>query len=161
MATMYDGPVDTALRLENHGSATPDTMARHILDAFDNLSTSTASYGRQTHWGDYYSKAKVPVAPSPFAREVGKQLNAASRLLEVGCGNGRDSAFFWSEGHRVVALDASEAAVELARTAHGSTGIDFHHGPLVRVSAHLYTQASEGDALAAKLHALGVVPRAL
>jgi isopenicillin-N epimerase len=32
---------------------------------------------------------------------------------------------------------------------------------LIRVSAHLYTQASEGDALAAKLHALGVRPRTL
>lgn len=39
--------------------------------------------------------------------------------------------------------------------------VDFYRGALVRVSAHLYTQASEGDALAAKLHALGVIPRTL
>src|SRR5690606_31706543 len=65
------------------------------------------------------------------------QLTTGSRLLEVGCGNGRDSAFFWSEGHRVVALDASEAAVELARTAHGPTGIDFRHGPLPQVAPAL------------------------
>ena len=137
MAKMYDGPGDTALRLENHGSATPAAMASQILDAFDALSTSTASYGRQTHWDDYYSKAKVPVAPSPFAQEVGKHLGAGSRFLEIGCGNGRDSAFFWSEGHRVVALDASEAAIELARTAHGQTDIDFHHGPLPAVAPNL------------------------
>src|SRR5690606_4115164 len=82
-------------------------------------------------------KAKVPVAPSPFAQEVGTHLGAGSRLLEVGCGNGRDSTFFWSEGHRVVALDASEAAINLARTAHGPTGIDFHHGPLPAVAPRL------------------------
>ena len=29
-------------------------------------------------------------------------------------------------------------------------------GVLLRVSAHLYNHATEGDALAAKLHALGV-----
>lgn len=139
MSTMYDGPGEAALRLENHGSATPEAMARQVLAAFDALSTSTASYGRQAHWGDYYSKAKVPVDPSPFAREVGERLEGGSRLLEVGCGNGRDSAFFWSEGHRVVALDASEAAVELARSAHGPTDIDFRHGPLPSVAPVLDT----------------------
>lgn len=137
MSAMYDGPGETALHLENHGDATPETMAQRILAAFDAQSTSTASYGRQAHWGDYYSKAKVPVEPSPFAREVAGQLATGSRLLEVGCGNGRDSAFFWSEGHRVVALDASEAAVELARTAHGPTDIDFRHGPLPQVAPAL------------------------
>lgn len=153
MAKMYDGPGDTALRLENHGSATPDEMAKQILDAFDALSSSTASYGRQTHWGDYYSKAKVPVAPSPFAQEVGTHLDAGSRLLEVGCGNGRDSAFFWSEGHQVVALDASEAAIELARTAHGPTAIDFHHGPLPAMAPRL---KSDFDAIYSRfvLHAM-------
>jgi isopenicillin-N epimerase len=39
--------------------------------------------------------------------------------------------------------------------------VQTRHGILVRVSAHLYNQASEGDALAAKLHALGVTPRTL
>jgi len=39
--------------------------------------------------------------------------------------------------------------------------VETRHGILVRVSAHLYNQASEADALAAKLHALGVTPRPL
>jgi selenocysteine lyase/cysteine desulfurase len=39
--------------------------------------------------------------------------------------------------------------------------VETARGILVRVSAHLYNQASEGDALAAKLHALGVRPRTL
>jgi selenocysteine lyase/cysteine desulfurase len=34
--------------------------------------------------------------------------------------------------------------------------VETPRGILVRVSAHLYNQATEGDALAAKLHALGV-----
>lgn len=137
MSVMYDGPGESALRLENHGGVTPDEMARRIVAAFDAQSTSTASYGRQVHWGDYYSKAKVPVQPSPFAREVADRLSPSSRLLEVGCGNGRDSAFFRSQGHQVVALDASEAAVKLASTAHADTGIDFRHGPLPAVAPQL------------------------
>ena len=39
--------------------------------------------------------------------------------------------------------------------------VDFPDGPLVRVSAHLYNHAGEADALAAKLHALGVRGRRL
>jgi len=34
--------------------------------------------------------------------------------------------------------------------------VDWRGGPLVRVSAHLYNDAAQGDALAAKLRALGV-----
>jgi bifunctional enzyme CysN/CysC len=137
MSAMYDGPGETALRLENHGAATPEDMMQEILAAFDALPTSSASYGRQDHWRDYYSKAKVPVNPSPFAREVGSQLGPNLRLLEVGCGNGRDAAYFWSQGHRVVALDASKAAVELAGTAHGETNIDWRHGSLPSVASDL------------------------
>ncbi len=37
--------------------------------------------------------------------------------------------------------------------------VDFAHGPLVRVSAHLYNHPDEADALAAKLRALGVTGR--
>jgi selenocysteine lyase/cysteine desulfurase len=37
--------------------------------------------------------------------------------------------------------------------------VDFAHGPLVRVSAHLYNHAGEADLLAAKLRSLGVTLR--
>jgi isopenicillin-N epimerase len=37
--------------------------------------------------------------------------------------------------------------------------VDFVHGPLVRISAHLYNHADEADALAAKLRAVGVTGR--
>ena len=39
--------------------------------------------------------------------------------------------------------------------------VDFPGGPLARVSAHVYNRAGEADALAAKLHALGVRGRRL
>lgn len=34
--------------------------------------------------------------------------------------------------------------------------VDFVHGPLLRVSAHLYNHAGEAELLVAKLRALGV-----
>jgi isopenicillin-N epimerase len=59
-----------------------------------------------------------------------------------------------------VALPPGETRASIER-ALLSTGwevpiIETPRGILVRVSAHLYNQATEGDALAAKLHALGV-----
>ncbi|HSN30176.1 MAG TPA: hypothetical protein VLT45_28005, partial [Kofleriaceae bacterium] len=49
----------------------------------------------------------------------------------------------------------------LLRDGYEVPVVDFFKGPLLRVSAHLYTEPGDADALAAKLHALGVKPRTL
>lgn len=41
-----------------------------------------------------------------------------ARLLEIGCGSGRDAAFLVSHGREVTATDASEGMVRTARKAH-------------------------------------------
>jgi 2-polyprenyl-3-methyl-5-hydroxy-6-metoxy-1,4-benzoquinol methylase len=41
-----------------------------------------------------------------------------SRLLEIGCGSGRDAAFLVSHGRDVTAMDASEGMVKAASKAH-------------------------------------------
>ncbi len=47
---------------------------------------------------------------------------------------------------------------QLLRDGYEVPVVDFFKGPLLRVSAHLYTEPGDADALAAKLHALGVKP---
>jgi SAM-dependent methyltransferase len=42
-------------------------------------------------------------------------LETSDQVVEFGCGNGRDSLFFSRCGARVLALDASEAAIDHAR----------------------------------------------
>ncbi len=44
-----------------------------------------------------------------------------SRILDLGCGPGRDLAWFKSQGHEAVGLDGSLAFVEMARKATGCT----------------------------------------
>jgi SAM-dependent methyltransferase len=67
------------------------------------------------YWNAYYTRALDITAPSPFATYVTSLLDVSSVrvLLDVGCGNGRDSFFFQSMGFEVYATDGSEKAIEV------------------------------------------------
>jgi len=62
------------------------------------------------YWKAYYDKllaSNKGLVPSPFAEYIvdsGGLLNA-TRLIELGCGSGRDSIFFSKNGTHVVAID--------------------------------------------------------
>ncbi|WP_243058202.1 bifunctional 2-polyprenyl-6-hydroxyphenol methylase/3-demethylubiquinol 3-O-methyltransferase UbiG [Nocardioides sp. SR21] len=78
------------------------------------------------YWGDFYiSRAldRVPTTPSPFATWVADRLEPDQRVLDVGCGNGRDAVFFAQQGHRVTALDGSPRALQLSRRLAGQQGV--------------------------------------
>lgn len=66
------------------------------------------------YWNDYYQKIKQQkVVPSNFAVETEKRLAKGSHILELGCGNGRDSLYFLDKGHNVIAIDGSDTAIEM------------------------------------------------
>jgi len=44
-------------------------------------------------------------------------------VLDVGCGNGRNTAFFAGQGHDVVAVDFSDAAIDLMRGTVAAEGL--------------------------------------
>lgn len=70
------------------------------------------------HWVEFYKSGasrRVPKTSSPFAIWVADQLEGREHVLDVGCGNGRDSVFFAERGHRVTAMDASTSARQLTR----------------------------------------------
>jgi len=72
-------------------------------------------------WEDEYSEGTphwaVDKNPSMFAQEFAEKLQELKMktLLEIGCGNGRDSIFFAHAGIEVTAVDVSPSAIELAR----------------------------------------------
>ena len=76
---------------------------------------SISDYDRdRKYWNNMYSGGTITESPSDFAVFT---LNHISKyegcnLLELGCGNGRDSLFFMRNGIRVTAIDASNAAIE-------------------------------------------------
>jgi SAM-dependent methyltransferase len=50
---------------------------------------------------------------------------AASRVLEIGSGTGRDAAWFASQGHRVVAVEPTDAMRIPAMALHPSPAIEW------------------------------------
>lgn len=62
------------------------------------------------YWKAYYDQilaSNKGLVPSPFAEYMidSGSLKAATRLIELGCGSGRDSIFFSKHGTQVVAID--------------------------------------------------------
>lgn len=65
------------------------------------------------YWQEYYKKRKAPVRPSPFAGFVLSQyVTPGDRLVELGCGNGRDARFFGEHGVRVIAYDQASSEID-------------------------------------------------
>lgn len=90
-------------------------------------------FGRDGHWSEYYSSGAAPAKPSPFAEFVQSSLDSPVKLLEVGCGNGRDASFFAGQGHVVSALDPSASAIDACRVADRNGEINYLQGTLPEV----------------------------
>lgn len=68
----------------------------------------------KTYWDNYYhsqSRSRRP-APSQFATFVQGELSEPHAIIDVGCGNGRDTMFFSSYENAALGIDGSAAAVE-------------------------------------------------
>jgi len=84
------------------------------------------------YWNKYYSrkiyKDVWTINPSSFCKLVSKDINVNSRVLEIGCGNGRDSYYFAEISEFVKGVDYSKSAIDFcSETAkHRGLTIDFN-----------------------------------
>lgn len=123
---LYDEPLSPDIVIENYGSNSPDAAARLIIDAYKNtIGQSGSDKGRTVHWDEYYKGKELIFEPSDFAVSVSKEFDQHVSILEIGCGNGRDSAYFAKSGNKVTALDPSIEAINLCRTKHKNKSIQF------------------------------------
>ena len=74
---------------------------------------------------NYYSQNSLKVAERYESADVtqlhdflSSSLEPGGRLLELGCGSGRDAAFMVSQGFKVLATDGSASMVEQAKRHH-------------------------------------------
>lgn len=65
----------------------------------------------KNYWIEYYKKNLAPHEPSRFALDMIERLEKEKSLLELGCGNGRDSIFFAGNGLNVTAIDQAQNAI--------------------------------------------------
>ena len=65
------------------------------------------------YWNRFYKK-NTKYKESSFARFVFKKfrITKGKKLIDIGCGNGRDSFFFWKKNLDVSGLDISELAIK-------------------------------------------------
>ncbi len=133
-AVGYDEPHTANLVIDNFGDADPDKVAQKIVELYlagTKVPGDLADHGKRAHWEGAYRTDDVVAEPSPFAIYAAKTLpTTGSRLLEVGCGSGRDSVYFNNMGLEVCAVDASRSAIELCRRKFGHLPIEFHHGTI-------------------------------
>ena len=69
---------------------------------------------KHTYWNIFYKKFNL-TKPSLFAKFVLKKLKTNTLLLEVGCGNGRDTFFFLKNKIKCIAYDISKTAINKNR----------------------------------------------
>jgi len=78
---------------------------------------------QKEYWNKFYS-SKVSsedlMYPSQFAAFVLGESSGINTVVEIGCGNGRDAAFFNRHGKAVFAFDNSESAILSNRRNYGN-----------------------------------------
>ena len=93
--------------------------------------------GSKIRLSDIWNKVYVSDAsffgddPSNFALECYKELKkyGAKKILELGCGQGRDTIFFASNGIVVIAIESSKVAIDaLSKTTIQK---NFHITPMI------------------------------
>ncbi len=90
----------------------------------DRTGVMTPSRVTDVYWADYYAHHGHAEASS-FAQFVHDRLGADSvTLVDIGCGDGRDSIFFATRGRKVLGLDRAGVAIEHAREKADQAGLD-------------------------------------
>ena len=88
---------------------------------------SEALAERWSPWGREY--ARTPdrfiwgTGPSSLARGIARRLPSRARVLDLGCGEGRDSVFLAERGHAVVGLELSIDGLRKAARLAADRGV--------------------------------------
>ena len=67
------------------------------------------------YWNAYYKKNPPKNDPSDFAKSILAYVQQGKHLVDLGCGNGRDSLFFLENGVNVLGVDRSQIAIDALR----------------------------------------------
>ncbi|MCG7408758.1 class I SAM-dependent methyltransferase [Paenibacillus sp. ACRRX] len=85
-----------------------------------------------SYWDNYYTKAETSNEPTKFATDILPVLEKGKTLIELGCGNGRDSLFFAGNDIRVIAIDQSQNAISNLQANYANENIQFAAKDFIR-----------------------------
>lgn len=77
------------------------------------------------YWTEYYAKNSKPTNASTFAEFILPKLSENKNLIELGCGNGRDSIYFAQNNLNVIAVDQVEDEMNYLNENHKEDNINF------------------------------------
>lgn len=71
------------------------------------------------YWENFYSKQNAELKPSLFAIYVNNLFDGKLKnIIELGCGNGRDSIFFANNQHDVLAIDQCKSEISFLQNQY-------------------------------------------
>lgn len=103
-------PKNPDIIIENDGTITISDCVNKIMEYKVNVKDT---FDRDVnYWNQYYlRKEKEIQEPSDFAKFVLPYMETHKKIMDIGCGNGRDSIYFSQNGLEVTGVDASEEAI--------------------------------------------------
>ncbi|XWO13855.1 tRNA (cmo5U34)-methyltransferase [Candidatus Hepatincola sp. Pdp] len=79
------------------------------------------------YWDNYYEQNRLVLKESSFAKyTMDKFLEPERKIIDLGCGNGRDSIFFYNNALKVTGVDFAQKEIEfLTNYYQENKGINF------------------------------------
>lgn len=77
------------------------------------------------YWTAYYKKYAAPKLPSSFAMHIIKYLATGNKLIDLACGNGRDSIFFAKNGINCLGVDQVETEIQFLNDYYATDSLEF------------------------------------
>ena len=87
------------------------------------------------YWNKFYNKNSLPFEKSDFAYFIlNNYIEKGKSLIEMGCGNGRDSIYFSKNGVKVIGVDQAENEINFLNSEFKNDNIEFLCGDFTKLN---------------------------
>ncbi|MEE1335182.1 class I SAM-dependent methyltransferase [Methanobrevibacter sp.] len=97
------------------------------------------------YWTNYYADNSKPTDASTFAEFILPYLDENKDLIELGCGNARDSIFFSKNNINVMAVDQVQSEIDFLNEHYKSDNIHFFCDDFTDLKNTEHDQIKEND----------------
>lgn len=97
------------------------------------------------YWDNYYATHSKPAVASTFAEFILDKLEVGKNLIELGCGNGRDSLFFSKKGINVVAVDQVESEINFLNENYSNENITYLCDDFTSLAQSIHDEIKKTD----------------